>query len=209
MRKVVNNHLYAIPYKKIILSFFPTDHAERVYLFKWVLNKRINLKKYFICSDEAYFICKVDITSKTIEFMHRISRMWLLRSHFTTLKQLILCAFLGEIVWTLFLRFDCQLGKLSANAQGILLATISSKIQNDGSTRKTIFPARWCFSSSKKRGPRMAKIEVWGQIHRPRWPSRSLDLNPCDFSSWRGIKAKIYDPKPINLEKLKANNSRR
>ena len=45
-------------------------------------------------------------------------------------------------------------------------------------------------------------------INTSRWPPRSPDLNPCDFSLWGGLKSKVYEPKPKNLEELKQNITR-
>ena len=56
-----------------------------------------------------------------------------------------------------------------------------------------------------KRGTVMVKRQIWRQLHCSLWPPRSPDLNPCVFSLWGGIKAKIYEPKPANLEELKEN----
>ena len=37
------------------------------------------------------------------------------------------------------------------------------------------------------------------------WPSRSPDLNPCDFFLWGYLKSRVFNPLPNNLDELKAN----
>ena len=42
-------------------------------------------------------------------------------------------------------------------------------------------------------------------IDKDSWPSRSLDLNPCDFYIWGYLKPRMYNPLLKTLEDLKAN----
>ncbi len=63
--------------------------------------------------------------------------------------------------------------------------------------------------------PRKKEVQDWLKvkfgdkfINTSRWPPRSPDLNPCDFSLWGGLKSKVYEPKPKNLEELKQNITR-
>ncbi|PSN46232.1 hypothetical protein C0J52_11390 [Blattella germanica] len=37
------------------------------------------------------------------------------------------------------------------------------------------------------------------------WPSRSPDLNPCDFYLWGNLKCKVYANNPRDWEALKEN----
>ena len=36
-----------------------------------------------------------------------------------------------------------------------------------------------------------------------KWPPRSPDLNPCDFSLWGTMKQRVYNPKPTNKEQFR------
>ena len=40
------------------------------------------------------------------------------------------------------------------------------------------------------------------------WPARSADLNQCDFWLWGSLKQKVYNPRPANIDELKANIER-
>ena len=45
-------------------------------------------------------------------------------------------------------------------------------------------------------------------LHKKIWPSRSPDLNPCDYYLWGYLKSKVYNPIPKTLDDLKANIER-
>ena len=45
-------------------------------------------------------------------------------------------------------------------------------------------------------------------IGKKQWPSRSPDLNPCDYFLWGYLKSKVYKPLPYTLDQLKANITR-
>ena len=43
---------------------------------------------------------------------------------------------------------------------------------------------------------------------KEKWPTRSPDLNPCDFFLWGYLKQRVYSPLPKNVDELKANIER-
>ena len=45
-------------------------------------------------------------------------------------------------------------------------------------------------------------------MDKKRWPSRSPDLNPCDFYLWGYLKSKVYNTLPKSLDELKINIER-
>jgi hypothetical protein len=45
-------------------------------------------------------------------------------------------------------------------------------------------------------------------VDKKRWPSRSSDLNPCDFYLWGYLKSVVYNPLPKTLDELKENIER-
>ena len=52
-----------------------------------------------------------------------------------------------------------------------------------------------------------ALCDVYGDrlISSGFWPTRSPDLNPCDFYLWGNLKSKVYANNPRDLEALKEN----
>ena len=45
-------------------------------------------------------------------------------------------------------------------------------------------------------------------VDKDLWPSRSPDLNPCNFYLWVYLKSAVYHPLPKTLDDLKANLER-
>ena len=44
---------------------------------------------------------------------------------------------------------------------------------------------------------------------RKKWPSRSPDLNPCDYFLWGYLKSRVYNPLPKDLDDLNVANIER
>ena len=97
VRNVAKNVLHLKPYKKKrTFKLMKTDHAKRVNFAKWVLNKRLNLKKYFICSDEAYFYLNGGHNIQNDKIYANFQPNYIVEQPLHDEKVLVWCAFSGE-----------------------------------------------------------------------------------------------------------------
>lgn len=207
VRSVVRRRLNLKPYKyKRTFRIQKTDREKRLEFARWVLNSRIDYKKFFICSDEAYFYLSGGHNIQNNRIWAQFQPDYILEKPLHDLKVLVWCGFSGT------------------NMYGPYFFDSTVKWDNYLEMLKKYFWPR--FSKNKNRDRfyfqqdgapphRKKEVQEWLEskfndrfLKSSQWPPRSPDLNPCDFSLWGGLKSSVYSPKPETLEELKQNITR-
>ena len=204
IRKVLRKDLNMKPYKvRKSFKLLPADFEKRVKFVDYINSRRINLKTSFICSDEAYFY---------LHGGHNIqnTRIWAQfqpdESHEVPLndeKVMVWCAFSGNNVYGPYF-FDENVNWV--NYLQLLKNFFWPKFSKLAEKNKYYFQQDGAPPHRKKEVQEWLKSKFGDNfLDSSIWPPRSPDLNPCDFSLWGRIKAKVYNPKPNTVVELKEN----
>ena len=187
-----------------------TDHMKRVDFARWILNKRINIKKHFNCSDEAYFYLNGGHNIQNDRIWAEFQPNEIIEQPLHDEKVMVWCAFSGTCMYGPYF-FDANVKW--KNYLEMLKEFFWPKVRtkySDAKEREKLY-----FQQDGAPPHRKKEVQDWLKgkfgdkfINTSRWPPISSHLYPCDFSLWGGLKSKVYEPKPKNLEELKQNITR-
>jgi hypothetical protein len=204
VRSVLRKDLKMKPYKNIkTFKLLKLDKEKRLKFANWVINKRINLQKWLICSDEAYFYLYGghNVQNNRTWSTHQPNKLE--EQPLFDQKLLVWCAFSANHVYgPYFFEKTVKWTNYLSMLQQYFWKK-HSKVENYD---------KYYFQQDGAPPHRKKEIQEWlkykfGDHFIPAnfWPPRSPDLNPCDFTLWGTLKARVYDPKPSNLDELKQN----
>lgn len=207
VRFVLREDLNLKPYKKKkSFRLLKADLGKRLEFANWVLNTRLNLQKWFICSDEAYFYLSGGHNIQNDRIWAEFQPNEILEQPLFDQKIMVWCAFsAGYVYGPYFFTETVKWGNYLAMLKTFFW-NIHSHVKNHQS---------YYFQQDGAPPHRKKEVQDWLKskfgdkfIEASRWPPRSPDLNPCDFSLWGEMKARVYDPKPTNLDQLRKNIER-
>jgi len=202
-REDLNLKPYKVPRSFQLLS---TDYAKRLKLAGFFDSRRVNLETMFICSDEAFFYLHGGHNIQNDRIWGHFQPEEPVQQPLNDSKVMVWCAFSGNKVYGPYFFENTVNGE-----------TYLEMLKNFFWPRHLYYEKkqRYFFQQDGAPPHRCKLVQEWLKdkfgdrfLDSSKWPPRSPDLNPCDFSLWGDLKSKVYNPRPKTLQELKDNIER-
>ena len=204
IRKVYREDLHLKPYKeKKSFLLLKDDRPKRENFAKFILE---NILNWFICSDEAYFYLHGGHNIQNNRIWAEFQPNELVEQPLNDEKVMVWCAFSANCVYGPYFFSEYE------NWRNYL-----EMLKNFFWKKHSKIKYNKYYYFQQDGAPPLRKIEVQNWLKEKfgdrfldstKWPPRSPDLNPCDFSLWGQMKQRVYNPKPSNIDELRKNIER-
>lgn len=207
IRNVAREDLNLKPFKQPhSFKLYKADYQKRLDFVDFVASRRLNVEKWLIVSDEAYFYLHGGQNIQNNRIWAEFQPTEVVEKPLNDEKIMVWCAFSANRFYGPYF--------FEENVNG----------ENYLAMLKKFFWVKHChvqnyqnyyFQQDGAPPHRTNEVQSWLEskfgerfINKSQWPPRSPDLNPCDFSLWGTLKSRVYNPRPTNLQQLKENVER-
>lgn len=206
IRTTLRKNLGFKPYKKKkTFRLYKADYTKRLHFSKFIID-RPGIHNWLICSDEAYFYLSGGHNIQNDRIWAQFQPDYVLEKSLKDEKVMVWCAFSSKHVYGPYF-FEKNVN--GSNYLEMLKSYFWQRHLRVKGYKKYFFQQDGAPAHRKK------EVQTWltqkfGErfINKDRWPPRSPDLNPLDFSLWGILKHSVYDPIPSTRDELKANIER-